>query len=126
MGRRLRDKDTGWKDVVGQPDAWDLKNLQTLINNFNRSKFQMPNGKTITGLQWSKLELEDAKRQHQADDVFNDYGVKIEDSETRIGTAMPNMLWEAISETMPPVFRDKDHFAWFIKNFPQYRVTRKY
>jgi hypothetical protein len=126
MGKRLRDKGEGWKDVIGMPDAWDKKNLQTCINNFMKEKFQMPNGTIITGAQWAKAELADAKHQHQSDDVFNKFGVKIKDSEMRIGTAMPNELWQRLSDTAPTLFTDKDHFAWFIKNFPQFKVAQRF
>lgn len=108
------------------PDEWDKKNLQTCIDNFMREKFKMPNGVVISGRQWAKLELEDSKRQHQSDDNSNQFGVKIKDSEMRIGTAMPNELWQRLSDTAPTLFTDKEHFAWFIKNFPQFRVSQRF
>lgn len=126
MSKRLRDKDVGWKDVIGMPDQWDKKNLQICINNFMKEKFKMPNGQVITGAQWAKLELEDAKKQHEADDTFNEFGVKIKDSELRIGTAMPNVLWQRLSDTAPTLFTDKEHFNWFIKNFPQFKVAKRF
>lgn len=126
MSKRLRDKDVGWKDVIGMPDAWDKKNLQTCINNFKTEKFKLANGQVITGKQWIEAEVADAKAQHQTDDVFNQFGVKIKDSELRIGTAMPRELWVRIQDTAPTLFTDKDHFAWFIKNFPEFKVAQRF
>lgn len=124
--KRLRDKDIGWKDVVGNPDAWDKKNLTTLINNFKKEKFKLENGAVITGQQWIKAEVEDAKKQHQTDNPFNEFGVKIKDSELRVGTAIPRELWTRIQDTMPTLFTDKDHFAWFVKNFPEFKVSKRF
>lgn len=126
MSKRLRDKDAGWKNVIGMPDAWDKKNLQTCINNFMKEKFTMPNGTIMTGQQWAAAELADSKKQNQAEDTFNPFGTKIKDSELRIGAAIPNVLWQRLSDTAPTLFTDKDHFAWFIKNFPQFRVASKF
>lgn len=141
MSRRLRDKDYGWKDVIGMPDQWDKKNLTVLINNFMKEKFaiclehqavnkckppECRSVKLMTGAQWAKAELEDSKKQNQSDDVFNPYGIKIKDSELRIGTAMPNVLWQRISDTAPTLFTDKDHYAWFIKNFPMFKVSQRF
>ena len=123
-GRKNLDRPDHWSDIVGMPDDWDKKNLRTLIDNFYKEKFEL-NDKVITGKQWTKLEVEDARKKH-GQDVEGDHGVKIESSEMRIGTAMPNVLWTTIEAAYPTIFRDTDHLNWFIQNFPEFKVVGKW
>lgn len=131
MAKRNTASPNHWSDIVGMPDEWDKTNLTNLINTFKKTPFTFENGKTLTGAQWIKAEVADAKKQHQQDDLeatkgINPYGTKIADTETRIGTAIPNVLWNKIQESYPTMFRDKKHFSWFIKNFPEFRVASKW
>lgn len=124
MGTRLRDKGEGWKDVIGMPTEWDKKNLTILINNFMKEKFKMPNGQIMSGAQWAAFELKDARESHQIDNPWNEKGIKIKDSDMRISMAMPKELWIRISDTAPTLMTDREHHQWFLKNFPQFKVTR--
>lgn len=109
------------------PDQWDKKNLQICINNFKKEKFKLENGTIITGQQWINAEIADAKKQHEQEaNPFNEFGVKIKDSELRVGTAIPKELWTRLSDTAPTLFTDKDHFSWFVKNFPEFRVSQRF
>lgn len=139
MARRLRNKDDGWKDVVGMPDEWDKQNVQTCINNFMKKKFKacevfdtdehecnhQPN---ISGKAW----ITECVRQtrHYTDvgmDPFNEFGIKNLESDARIVSSIPTALWNELADTMPTVFRDKDHFGWFVSNFKHYfLVPNKY
>lgn len=121
-GQKHADRPDHWSEIVGMPDDWDKQNLRNLIENFYKEKFEMVGGKLLTGKQWTKLEVEDARKKH--DQVLKDsHGVKIENSELRVGTALPNLLWNRIEEAYPTMFRDKDHFNWFIENFPEFKVA---
>lgn len=107
------------------PDDWDKKNIQTIINNFKRQKFQVE-GMTITGKTFIELEVADAKRSHQSESSLNPYNMKMKGSESRAVMAMPIPLDAIIKEAYPTMFRDKKHFGWFIKNFPEFRIAEKY
>lgn len=126
--KRNEDNPDHWSDIVGMPDDWDKQNLTKLINNFKREKFNFE-GVNFTGAEWIKNEVADAKKAHQlggVGEVSNPFGTKIKDSETRIGSAVPNILWARILETYPTLFRDRKHFNWFIKNFPEFRVPGRW
>lgn len=126
-GRRLADKPQDWHDIVGMPDDLDLKNITALINNFKKDHFEVY-GRVITGQQWITYEINDSREQNQlkigqSSQSGNKYGMKIAETEVRIGTAMPYVLWNAIEAAYPTMFRDKAHFSWFVKHFPEFRVA---
>lgn len=124
-GTRNLDRPDHWSDIIGMPDDWDKKNLQNLIGNFYKEKFEIKEGTVVTGKQWTKLEVEDARKQHQQDGKA-EHGVKIKNTEMRIGTAIPNILWKRIEEAYPTIFRDVDHLNWFITNFPEFKVAGRW
>lgn len=126
QGRRIDNKPSHWSEIVGMPDDLDKKNITALINNFKREHFDVY-GRTITGQQWITYEVKDSREANQLQGSVtqsgNKYGTKIENTETRIGTAIPYILWNAIEAAYPTMFRDKDHYTWFVKNFPEFRVA---
>lgn len=130
-GRRRHDEPNHWSDIVGMPDAEDKQNLKNLINNFAKEKFSFTREDdtefVMTGAQWITAEVNDAKRSHDQDrnNPINPYGIKSEESEMRIGTAIPNVLWARISEAYPTMFKDKKHFQWFQQNFKMFNVANK-
>lgn len=140
MSKRLRDKGDGWKDVVGMPDDWDKQNVQTCIDNFSRRRFrecevysidhktECDHLPTITGKKWIELSVKASRKDAQLGlNPFNEYGMKNKESEGRLVSSMPVTLYNELSDTMPTVFRDKEHFSWFIKNFKRYfMVPDKY
>ena len=126
MAKRLEVTPENWSEIVGMPDDWDKKNIQTIIENFMRRKFTIE-GEVITGKIFIELEVADAKRQHQSENsTFNKYNVKVASSDARAVIAMPTVLDAIIKESYPTMFRDKNHFGWFVKNFPMFRIADKY
>lgn len=130
---RNDDKPEHWSDIVGMPDEWDKQNITNLINTFKVTPFTFTkdDGTTYkrTGAQWIKAEVADSKRQNQTEgvgEISNPFGVKSKDSDMRIGTAIPRLLWHEIQEAYPTMFRDTKHYTWFVKNFPEFRVTAKF
>lgn len=121
--RRLKDKPDHWSKIVGMPDEWDRKNLQTIINNFKKRKFKVE-GIVITGKTFIELEVADARRMHGYDDTGNPENVKAVDSDSRAVMAMPRELDSIIQEAYPTMFRDKAHFFWFIHHFPEFKIAR--
>lgn len=125
MPKRVEENPDHWSDIVGLPDEWDKRNLTALINNFKKEKFTFKR-KTFTGAQWIRDEVADAKKQHQTDGAANPFGLKVKDTEVRIGTAIPNVLWSRIEESYPTMFRDRKHFNWFVKNFREFVVPGRW
>lgn len=132
MTKKIHDKPDHWSAIVGMPDAWDKENLTNLINKFKRRKFSFEAAdgtiKVVTGKQWITSEVVDARKSHQTSgvgEITNPYGLKVKDSDMRIGTAIPKDLWLEIEEAYPTIFRDKKHMTWFLKNFPEFRVASK-
>lgn len=142
MAKRLRDKSEGWKDIVGNPDGWDRKNIETCIKNFCAEKFRKcqvyemecetetcPHPKMISGTTWIRLAMEATRAQADLEAgavTFNQFGMKNKEAESRLVTSLPGILYARISDTMPTVFRDKDHLAWFVKNFKGFLVPPKF
>lgn len=87
-------------DVVGMPDEWDRKNIQTIINNYHAK-----NPKDIPRAIVQGRDAPDAQ-----------YGKK--NSSFGIHRMeLPAPLHKTIEEAYPLMFRDKNQFAWFKKNF---------
>lgn len=132
MPKRLDETPDHWSEIVGMPDDWDKKNLTALINKFKKATwyFTDKNGvkRGVKGSDWIKNEVKDARDSHQLSgvgSVLNPYGVKSAESGMRVQTAMPNELWQQIQLAYPTIFRDVKHYNWFLKNFPEFRITDK-
>ncbi len=126
MAKRLEKKPDHWSDIVGMPDEFDKKNIQTIINNFKRQKFNVE-GAMITGKMFIELEVADAKRMHQAESGWNPYNMKAQETESRAVIAMPIPLDMIIKEAYPTMFRDTKHFGWFMKHFgKEFQIAEKY
>lgn len=116
-----------WADIVGMPDAEDKQNLTNLINTFKSTKFTFKDGSSVMGRDWIRAAQQGAARDHQLETLGqNDFGVKIKDSEMRTGAAIPNVLWAKIQEAYPTMFRDRRHHDWFMRNFPEFRIAKRY
>lgn len=107
-----------WSKVVGMPDAFDKKNIQSLINAYEAT---FP-GRIKT--------LIDEERKDEADNghngVFDPYLLKNKGSDMRKVLVIPAELAQELKTGYPTLFTDRNHFAWFVKNFPQFRVADKY
>ena len=133
MGKKqLQDKPDHWSEIVGMPDDWDKKNLTNLINKFKKTTYYFTDKdgikKGVKGADWIKNEVKDARESHQLTGVGalkNPYGIKSEESGARVQTAIPNALRHEIVEAYPTMFRDIKHSNWFLRKFPEFRVTDK-
>lgn len=97
-------------DVVGMPDDEDKKNIQKIIDDYERD-----NPGDIQ-------ELIDYGKAHAKSD-FNLVG---ETSNRRYILELPPKLHAKLEEYIPTIFRDQKHFAWFCKNFKQLTIPEKY
>jgi hypothetical protein len=133
MGKRLHEKPNDWVSIVGMPDALDKKNIEALIETFEKTVFNLPTGEEddaptieVTGKEWIVNEVQDARKQHGLNEnLGNDYGEKIKESELRIICALPRPLHAKLLEGYPNLFRDRKMHMWFAKNFKQFVVPRK-
>lgn len=133
MSRKL-DENTDWSKVVGLPDEWDKKNIMALVETFSKTTFTVPTTDekdgptiTITGAQWIKEGLQEARERHQIDGNLkgNKYGEKAKDMDMRVMTSIPKPLHMKLMEGYPTILKDKKQLMWFVKNFPMFRVPRK-
>lgn len=122
-----------WAKVVGLPDSWDKKNIEALVKTFANTTFTVPIGDegsptiTMTGAQWIKDGLAEARERHQIDGNLkgNEYGLKDKQTDTRVLCTVPKPLQMKLMQGYPTLFKDKKHLLWFVKNFPMFRVPRK-
>lgn len=124
MAKRIEKKPDHWSETVGTPDDWDKKNIETLIRNFEKRKFQVEK-QVISGKLFIELCVAESKRAHQLDGanaMFNPTGMKSKEIEARVRTSMPIVLQDEILLAYPAMFKDDAQHEWFIKNFPQFRV----
>lgn len=107
-----------WSAVVGMPDAFDKKNIQSLIRAYEA---------TFPGRIKSIVdaEREDEKAEGHGG-TFDPYLMKNKGSEMRKVLVMPAELVQELKTGYPTIFTDRKHFAWFVKNFPQFMVADKY
>jgi len=103
---------------VGLPDDSDIKNIQTIIRNYNIAR---------PGEIDAFVKM--AKEEQKA--LNNDYGSNA-NSHTESGKiqyrralTMPIGLLRQIEEAYPLMFNNKKHLNWFMKKFPMFNVARK-
>ena len=51
--------------------------------------------------------------------------IKSHKSGLRKVLALPPELVNAIVDSYPTMFKDKEHFHWFVRNFPMFRIAEK-
>jgi hypothetical protein len=143
MGKRLVNTPNDITQVVGTPDDWDKKNIETLINTFKKTVFPITlpstnemaphlRGKVvrISGAQWIKEVVTGARKYHDQAakqslaDTNNKYNLKSKDSELRAVCAIPIPLELKLREGYPTLLQGK-HLRWFLVNFPEFRTSRE-
>lgn len=97
-------------DAVGMPDDEDKRYIQRLLVAYDK--------KHPGEIQFHR----DAARARQ----HNEWNVVDEDSHRRYLMEMPAGLHEKLEAYIPTLFREKKHFAWFCKNFPELMIPKKY
>lgn len=109
---------SNWSEVVGMPDAFDKKNIMTLIQTYEQ---------TFPGK--IKYLVEEEKREEREQGhggTFDPYLMKNKGSEMRKVIVMPAELVQELKTGYPTLFSDRTHFQWFVTNFPMFRVADKY
>lgn len=94
---------TGAKEVIGMPDDWDKRNIQNLIKNYHR---KYPSNIPTAIKHGRELSGYDTRAKLKDNVVLGRHVLEL-----------PADLANEIELAYPTMFRDKDHLAWFKKNF---------
>ena len=130
MGKRIPGMDQDLTEVVGMPDEWDKKNIETLINVFKTTVFPLtlPDGKMIKvkGDFLIKQCVIDSVNYHKntIDLSSKGYNLKSADSGLRPVISMPDALDQKLRQGYPTLFRGK-HLRWFLRNFPEFKISKE-
>lgn len=100
-------------DAVGMPDETDKTNIRRIILNYERKH---------PGIILDCLTK--ARKESKASE--NKFGIVNKGSDMRYVMELPMELHEKIEAYIPTIFREKKHFRWFVKNFPELRIPEKY
>lgn len=132
MSKSLVNEGTDWSSIVGNLDEWDKKNIQSLVDTFSKTTFTIPGDDgeptiTITGAQWIKQGLIEARERHQIDGNLkgNNFALKSKDMDMRVMCTVPKPLQMKLMEGYPTLFKDKKHLLWFVENFKMFRIPNK-
>lgn len=98
MPKRTTDDKYSWKDAVGMPDEWDRQNIQTIINNYHHKHPQ--------DIPRAIKQGREAPDTEKGNSVMGKHVLEL-----------PAGLYATIEKAYPTMFHDKDHLAWFKKNF---------
>lgn len=101
-------------DVVGLPDKEDKRNILTLIKNYE-----------IANPGQLKHTLDSARNDMKSQGDAK-YGVVSEQAGRRLVFELPEGLILEIEKAYPLMFRDKNHFRWFVKNFKPLMIPDRY
>jgi hypothetical protein len=107
-----------YASLVGMPDKKDKENLEFIIGLFER---KFPGYIELCVKQEKDDEIENAGGQAFLDPHL----IKSHKSGLRKVLAMPPELVNAIVDAYPTMFKDKEHFHWFVRNFPMFRIAEK-
>lgn len=104
-------------DSIGMPDDWDKKNIQRLINSFDKKH---PN--------LNKLSVMSAR--YEYDNYIDkmkvgDFNVKSKHLDMRHVVTMHPLFAKELEKSYPGIFRYTEHTLWFAKNFPQFRIAKR-
>lgn len=97
------------KEQQGNPDEWDYKNLQTIIDIYDKSHPGVLD------------HMETDYKVQYALSGRNKYGVISDASEHRLGMWMPADLEQVISAGYPSLWTNQKHLEWFLKKFPRFK-----
>ena len=105
-------------DVIPLPTDQDAAQIQAIIDEYER---QFPG------------RIKKLVRQAKRDEAYQVGGKKNVDPYLRKGTTMkltklaelPIDLTDVLRQRFPNIFRSKDNFRWFVKQFPIFQVPDK-
>lgn len=99
-------------DAIGMPDYIDKLNLRKIISGYEK---EFPGE--------IKIFMQFAKANSRA--FENEFGIINKNSGMRYILELPPMLHAQIESYMPTVWRERKHFRWFCKQFPELVIPDK-
>jgi hypothetical protein len=110
---KLSKKEMG-KAVSGNPDAWDKKNIESLIDSYEMA---YP-GRLRRMKEDVDVELALSGRTDK-------FGEISKLSEFRSTMWLPADLQEVLERSYPSLWTNKDHQVWFLQNWPIFKRAEK-
>lgn len=108
-------------DAIGMPDATDKENIQKII-----LKYEEEHPGFIKHARDSAREELLDKKFGTTNDSRSKTGTSIAGgANMRLQLELPGDLYNAIEAYIPTMFREKKHYHWFLKNFPELLVPEK-
>jgi hypothetical protein len=104
-------------DSIGMPDDADKRNIQRLINKFEKA-FPGLNDLSVASARWEYDNVVDRN-------AVGDFNVKSKQLDMRHMVTMHPAFAKELEKSYPGIFRYEDHTVWFAKNFPQFRVAKR-
>lgn len=101
-------------DAVGMPDEVDKENIRAYIRKYDKAQ----PGKLAFTISSARAEHNSARH--------DDFNLVNKDSGARHIFELPADFVEGLEEAYPIMFRDKKHFRWFVKNFKELMLPKKY
>lgn len=101
-------------DVVGLPDKQDKENILIIIKNYEKKN----PGKLVHTIESARAEMRENGK--------GEFGLVGKEASRRLIFELPQGLVTKIEEAYPLMFRDKDHFRWFVQNFKPLLIPDKY
>ena len=104
-------------DALGMPDEWDKKNIQRLINNFEKRHPGL-NRASVASARWEYENVVDKL-------AVGDFNVKSKQLDMRHLVTMHPLFAKELEKSYPGIFRFPEHTIWFAKNFGQFRIAKR-
>ena len=110
-------------DAVGMPDEVDKQNIRKIILKYDK---EHP-GYIMHAKNSAREELADTKFGTTTDSRSKS-GLSVggAGSNMRLHLEIPEELYHNIEAYIPTIFREKKHYHWFLKNFPELLIPDKF
>lgn len=109
-------------DAIGMPDNIDKENIQKIILKFEKKN----PGYILNARNLAREGLDDPIYGTTQDSRSKSGKSLAGGSSMRLQLELPEELYNAIEAYIPTIFREKKHYHWFLKNFPELLVPQKW
>jgi len=110
-------------DAVGMPDDQDKETLRKIMIKWDKAH---PGVTDYT----IKLAREEMEANSTTFKDVSDLGIVEKKGMSSTNRALifelPEGLVTELEKCIPTLFRERKHFAWFVKNFPELRIPKNY
>lgn len=107
-------------DAIGMPDDEDKQNIRRIINRYEKKH----PGEMKTLIEYAQAHS--AAFDNEFGLVSGKGGTGVSSNGVRYLMELPPGLHAKLEMYLPTLFREKKHFQWFVKNFPELLIPEKY